>query len=112
MKAEMIPLFVIAVALTVTGIIMMIKSFLSLSKDERNRKVREWLLYAVIEAEKQFGSGTGKLKLRYVYDLFLTKFPYLAKVMPFDSFSWLVDEALSEMRNLIETNQNIASYIE
>ncbi|MFR6482019.1 MAG: hypothetical protein ACLUPD_10785 [Anaerotignum faecicola] len=46
---------------------------------EQREKVKEWLLLAVTEAEKELGSGTGQLKLRYVYDLFLRRFPAVAK---------------------------------
>ena len=47
-------------------------------------KVREWLLWAVTTAEKEYGSGTGQIKLRAVYDLFLAKFPKLSIFVSFD----------------------------
>lgn len=75
-------------------------------------KVKEWLLYAVTMAEKELGSGTGKLKLRYVYDLFLTKFSWLAKVITFEQFSALVDEALEQMQKLLESNNNVKEIVE
>ena len=37
--------------------------------------VKEWLLWAVTQAEQYLGSGTGALKLRYVYDLAVEAFP-------------------------------------
>lgn len=70
-------------------------------------KVKEWLLYAVTEAEKHLGSGTGKLKLRSVYDLFVQRFPWLVRAVSFEMFSDLVDEALDEMRNLLATNKAV-----
>ena len=39
-----------------------------LNQDERYKMIRGWLLQAVLIAEKEFGSGTGKLKLSAVYD--------------------------------------------
>ena len=63
-------------------------------------------------AEKELGGGTGKLKLRYVYDLFLTKFSWLAKIISFEQFSELVDEALEEMKLLLNTNEQIAAIVE
>ena len=75
-------------------------------------KVKEWLLYAVTAAEKELGSGTGQIKLRYVYDMFIAKFPYLVKVIPFETFSILVDEALDKFRNILDNNTNLQSYIE
>ena len=57
--------------------------------------------------EKEFGSGTGKIKLRYVYDMFIVRFPWMAQVITFETFSGLVDKALEEMRVLLETNKQV-----
>lgn len=73
-------------------------------------KVREWLLIAVSQAESKFGGGTGKLKLVYVYDLFIAKFPKLQAIIPYTLFSVLVDEALEAMRKMLE-NEKIAKLI-
>lgn len=74
-------------------------------------KVREWLVWAVTEAEKELGGGTGKLKLRQVYDLFVTRFTWLARVVSFDLFSSLVDEALKDMRTMLQSNQAIQAHV-
>lgn len=79
---------------------------------EQLKQVKEWLLFAVSEAEKAFGSGTGQLKLRYVYDQFLSKFPLITTLITFDKFSALVDEALEKMKELLATNTQIKSYIQ
>lgn len=89
-----------------------IKNFIKLGKEKQLQMVREWLLLAVVEAEKKLGSGTGKIKLRFVYDLFIDKFKYLAYFVTFEQFSLLVDEALEKMRKLIETNELIKIYTE
>lgn len=73
-------------------------------------KIREWLLIAVSEAESKYGSGTGKLKLVYVYDLFITKFPKLQAIVPYALFSVLVDQALVVMRKMLE-NEKIAEIL-
>lgn len=73
-------------------------------------KIREWLLLAVSDAEREYGSGTGKLKLVRVYDRFIEKFPKLQAIVPFALFSWLVDEALGVMRKMLE-NEKIAELI-
>jgi hypothetical protein len=73
--------------------------------------IREWLLMAVTEAEKELGDGTGQLKLRYVYDLFVTRFPWAAKVVSFSTFSALVDEALVEMREMLDKNAAVKMYV-
>lgn len=85
--------------------------FFKMPSNEQLAKIKEWLLYAVTKAEKELGSGTGKLKLRYVYDLFIGKFTWVAKVITFEQFSYLVDEALDEMRDLLETNKAIATLV-
>lgn len=86
--------------------------FINKPTDEQLHKVKEWLLFAVAEAEKELGSGTGQLKLRYTYDMFLTKFPYLSKFISFEIFSKLVDEALDEFKHLLEINGSISAYVE
>jgi hypothetical protein len=85
--------------------------FMTLSKDKQIQMVKNWLLLAVVEAEKALGSGTGQLKLRYVYDLFISKFKYLSLVISFSQFSMLVDEALEIMRNMIANNKQVEQYI-
>ena len=72
---------------------------------------KNWLVWAVSEAEATFGSKTGKLKLRYAYELAVERFPILAKMVPFALFSKLVDGALDVMRDMIENNKNIADAI-
>lgn len=72
---------------------------------------KNWLVWAVSEAEAVFGSGTGQLKLRYAYDLAVKRFPTIAKIIPFSAFSWLVDKALVVMRDMIENNKSIADAI-
>ena len=72
---------------------------------------KDWLVWAVAEAEKMLGSGTGQLKLRYVYDLAVVRFPIMAKLMPFTIFSKLVDAALEVMKDMIANNKSIAEAI-
>lgn len=72
---------------------------------------KDWLVWAVSEAEATFGSNTGKLKLRYAYDLAIERFPIIAKLIPFSLFSKLVDSALDVMREMIENNKSIAEAI-
>lgn len=76
--------------------------FLKMPTKAQTEKVKEWLLWAVTEAEKELGSGTGKLKLRQVYDLFIQRFPAVAMAISFDTFGSWVDEALDEMRQLLK----------
>lgn len=86
-------------------------AFAKMPSEEQLDKVREWLLYAVTKAEKELGGGTGKLKLRYVYDMFVTKFPWLAKVISFEQFSGMVDDALKEMRKMLADNKMVQELV-
>lgn len=72
---------------------------------------KNWLVWAVSEAEKVLGSGTGQLKLRYVYDAAIMRFPIVAKIIPFKLFSGMVDAALKVMNDMIKNNTNIAEAI-
>ena len=85
--------------------------FVKMPSDKQLNKVREWLLYAVTKAEKELGAGTGKLKLRYVYDMFVARFEWLAKVITFDMFSMMVDEALEQMRTMLDSNEAVQKLI-
>ena len=103
-------LIVAAVAVvTVAG--CAVYAFAKMPSEEQLDKIREWLLYAVTKAEKELGGGTGKLKLRYVYDMFVTKFPWLAKVIAFEQFSEMVDDALEEMRKMLEDNKAVQELV-
>lgn len=96
-------------ALVVAGVA--IYRYFGLPSDAQLAKVREWLLWAVTEAEKELGGGTGKLKLRQVYDLFVTRFPWLAKVVSFELFSDMVDDALDEMREMLKNNKAVQQLV-
>lgn len=79
---------------------------------EQIKALKEWLLYAVTLAEKDLGSGTGKLKLRQVYDMFLIRFTWLAKVITFEQFSLYVDEALEQMKTMLASNTSAQTFVE
>lgn len=86
--------------------------FFKLEKSKRLNMVREWLLLAVVKAEKQLGGGTGQIKLRFVYDMFIDKFKFLSMLISFGQFSSMVDEALDQMKEMLLTNQQLKEYIE
>lgn len=86
------------------GIVYFIYYFIKPSKKQM-KKVKEWLYYAVVKAEKELGSGTGEIKLRYVYSMFMEKFPKVAKVISFENFTALVDEALHKAKKYLNTKE-------
>ena len=102
---------ILAILVLVFVLGLAIYHFLKLPTKEQLRKVREWLLWAVTEAEKQLGGGTGKLKLRLVYDWFVTRFGWIARVISFDAFSDLVDDALVEMREMLAQNEAVQAHV-
>ena len=102
---------IILILLTLLGIGAFAFWFYKQEKSKQLEMIRQWLLLAVIEAEKQLGSGTGTVKLRYVYDMFIKRFKFISKIITFEQFSSLVDEALEVMRLMIQQNQNVAAYI-
>lgn len=86
--------------------------FVNLPTSEQLDTVREWLVWAVTEAERELGSGTGQLKLRQVYDMFVQRFTWLAKIIPFSVFSILVDDALVDMRDMLAKNRAVKQLVE
>ena len=99
----------IAALLAAAGFFMY--RFFKLPRVEQIAKVKEWLKYAVAIAEKELGSGTGELKLRYVYDLFVGKFPAVAKIITFETFSGWVDDALEWLNEQLSSNESISELI-
>lgn len=103
----------IAVVLVfIGGGVMAVIRFMGLTKNQRYESIRGWLLQAVLMAEREFGSGTGRLKLSSVYAEFCKQLPWLAKVVPFETFSGYVDKALDEMKDILNKNAAIASVVE
>jgi hypothetical protein len=94
----------------VNTILLIILWILLVINEKKN--IKEWLLYAVVEAEKGLGSKTGKLKLRQVYDWFISTYPIISKLISFNTFSSYVDMALDEMENILDTNEAIKQYVE
>ena len=86
--------------------------FLNRPTNEQINHIKEWLLYAVAQAEKELGSGTGQLKLRYVYDMFIARFPHFARFIGFNAFSGLVDEALEVFKEMLQQNKDVTNYVE
>lgn len=104
--------FLIVAAIAIVSIVS-IKAYIWFKKpgNEQLEQVKQWLIYAVAKAEAELGSGTGQLKLRYVYDQFIKKFPAIAIFLSFEDFSKLVDEALEELEKMIKENKEIGMLI-
>lgn len=104
--------YLLAAAVAVlSAVVWFIWYMIKMPKEERWSKVVEWLHYAVVEAEKELGSETGQLKLAKVYDMFISKFPFVSLIMSYATFKKLVDKALVWMREMLETNAKISAYV-
>ena len=71
-------------------------------------------MQAVAEAERCLGSETGQMKLSVVYSTFVKTFPWLAKIISFDLFADLVDEALENLSEILQgdvTKENVEKYL-
>lgn len=84
----------------------------SMSTEEKIEAAKKWLILAVLEAEKIFGGSTGEVKLLYVYDLFIGKFPTLAQLVPFERFKGMVAWAINEMEEMLDTNDKIRGMVD
>ena len=77
----------LGMAILVSILAISIYLFFKLSRERQKEIISEWLLLAVIKAEKELGSGTGQVKLRYVYDLFIDKFKVMSMFITFSHSS-------------------------
>lgn len=112
MEPTTIVLIVLCAAACIGVCGLIIYKFLTTPSDEILNNVVQWLVGAVTDAEKDLGGGTGALKLRQVYDLFLVRFPKLAHLVSFDLFMVLVDEALEIMDEMLKNNPKVKAYVE
>lgn len=104
---------VVALIACIAMMICIVIRFLGLPTEEQNKKVKEWLVWACIEAERELQSGTGQLKLRKVYDVFcaVPAFTWVARVIPFTQFSEWVSDAIVTMKKMLISNTALAEYV-
>lgn len=103
---------IVALIAVIVVVIALIVKFFNLPTEAQLSKVKEWLVWACMQAEKELGGKTGQLKLRMVYDMFLSKFGWLAKVVTFEQFSKMVDEALERFKRMLESNVAVKAIVE
>ncbi len=103
-------LIIVAIAVvTIAG--TFIVNFMQKSTEEKLQSVKEWAIYACAIAEATLGSGTGQLKMRETYDMFITRFPDLAKIISFETYKMTAEIALTEFKKMLETNPNVQELI-
>lgn len=102
--------FLILLLIVLFAILTVVYNFLFMPKSAQIEAIKEWLKWAVADAENYLGSGTGQLKLRYVYSRALEQFPYIERIIDFEMFSILVDDALVWLKNQLEQNKQIEGF--
>lgn len=87
--------------------------FLGMPTEKQKAKIKEWLIWACIEAERALRSGTGQLKLREVWNMFcaVPAFTWVARIISFEVFSGWVSEALTEVKQMLISNNALAEYV-
>jgi membrane associated rhomboid family serine protease len=70
------------------------------------QKIKEWLVFACAQAELALGSGTGMLKLRFVYDMFISQFPMFSKFISFSTFQAWTEDALVTFKEWVKSNNS------
>ena len=103
-------LIITALAMIVIAIVFII-DFIKKSPKERMDSIKQWAIYACALAESHLGSGTGQLKMRETYDMFLEKFPSLAEVITYEKYKAIAETALIEFKEMLKTNPNIQNII-
>ena len=104
---------VFGLAVAVIIAVLVVYRFFGLPTEKQVEKIKEWLIWACIEAEKALQSGTGQLKLRQVYDMFcaVPAFSWVAKVISFDVFSEWVSDALITVKEMLVNNEALSTYV-
>lgn len=102
---------VLGIAIIVFIIVNAFLSFIKLPKAQKIADVKEWLKWAVTEAEKAYGTKTGQIKLRKVYDLFLNTFPEMKNYISFSDIDMWVNDALKWFENQLKSNESLYKYV-
>lgn len=104
---------VVAFIACIGGIAGAIIYFTNLPTEEQKEKIRQWLIYACIEAERELQSGTGQLKLRKVWNKLcnISAFAPVVKFISFDTFSDWVTDALRKAKEMLINNKTLATYV-
>ena len=101
---ELVPVEAVAwlcVVLIIGTALALISEFWKRPRAEKLALVQEWLLWAVARAESYLGGGRGEQKLAMVYSWFQTRFPVLCKLVTFDQFKKMVDDALDQLEEFL-----------
>ena len=105
--------WIVGLVALVAVVVCMVFRFLGMPTAKQKKKVREWMIWACIKAEKNLQSEKGKLKLREVYDMFcaVPAFKWVAIIISFEKFEEWLDDALVEAKKMLVSNMTLAEYV-
>lgn len=102
---------IVALIVLIVAVVIACIKFFEMPTKQQIATVKEWLKYAVVEAEKELGEKTGQLKLHMVYDMAISQFEWIGKLISFETFSEWVDEALKWMEKQLFSNDSVAKIV-
>lgn len=105
-----LPLICLLIAM-IACLVCAVYYFYHLPTEDKKQALREWLKWAVLKAEKEYGGKTGQVKLREVWNQALQVFPWLVRCISFEQFSFLVDEALEWLDKQLVGNKAIIELV-
>lgn len=104
---------VVALAAALGVSVWAVVRFAGLPTEKQKEKIKNWLIWACIEAERKLQSDTGQLKLREVWNMFCAVpiFTTVAKCISFDEFTEYVKDALRKAKEMLVNNKTLANYV-
>lgn len=100
---------IIVAILVISGVFIF--NFLQKPSEQKLQNIKEWAIYACALAQAHLGSGTGQLKMRETYDMFISRFPDLVKIIPFEMYKNIAESALLEFKKMLENNPKVKELI-
>ena len=100
---------IVIAILVISGVFIF--NFLQKPSEQKLQNIKEWAIYACALAQAHLGSGTGQLKMRETYDMFISRFPDLVKIVPFEMYKNIAESALLEFKKMLENNPKVKELI-
>lgn len=99
--------FLIANIDSVITVILFILLMIYMIKKGAIKQVNEMLFYLVVEAEREFGGGTGKLKYAAVTTWLYERLPTIVKILFTDKqIDKLIEDAVNDMKEYLKNNKD------
>ncbi len=93
-------------------LIVIIVGVVLFAKKGETEILKSVLLSLIVEAEKQYGDGTGAMKLATVTDWLYQRIPlYLQPFFTAEELTQLVEKAVVDAQGAWESNKNLKQYI-